>query len=327
MGTLEDTKSSHVKKKVLRSLLLGVLVGLLVSVGFSVLRRSAPQGRSKVSSQLELGDQIVKVPFQLVKGMPVVEVMVNGQGPYRFVLDTGAEMTCISERLEEEVGFGEPKGEVTKISASTDKSTGPHKVFRIELLQAGTAGFRNFPAVMLDDTAILKIADGRCDGILGRELFADCLLSIDFSQAEITMQRGELPEPNGKDILTIEDDMGISAYACEIQVNLKIDTGSSAGITLSDRLVGREVRITERKECGCEVKTLVGDLRVWAARLDGDVDVGKYSIKTPWVHAAPINVDGFIGTGMLKRFAITIDQKNKRVRLRYASQSQDIGSE
>ena len=327
MGTLEDKNSSHGKKKVLKAVLLGILVGLLVSVGLSVLRRNDPQGRPKGSNQFELGDQIVKVPFQLVKGMPVVEVMVNGQGPYRFVLDTGAEMTCISERLEEEVGFSEAKGEVTKISASTDKSTGPHKVFRIELLQAGTARFCNFPAVMLDDTAIMKIADGRCDGILGRELVADCMLSIDFPQAEITMQRGELPEPNGKDILAIEDDMGISAYACEIQVNLKIDTGSSAQITLSDRLADREVRITERKECGCEAKTLVGDHRVWAAKLDGNVDFGRYSIKTPWVHAAPINVDGFIGTGMLKRFVITFDLKNKRVRLRYASQSQDIGGE
>lgn len=47
----------------------------------------------------------VEVPFDLsVRQLPVVEVMVTGKGPFRFVIDTGSGFVVISERMAEKLG-------------------------------------------------------------------------------------------------------------------------------------------------------------------------------------------------------------------------------
>src|SRR2546423_6876277 len=41
----------------------------------------------------------------------IVPVKINGKGPYRFVLDTGATFTCIDNKLVEELKLPEWKGQ------------------------------------------------------------------------------------------------------------------------------------------------------------------------------------------------------------------------
>ena len=100
MSISKDAQLSQGKRKLLKLLLLGALLGLLVSIALTILRVNTPQPRSKLYRHMQLGEPAVRIPFQLVNGLPVVKVMVNGQGPYRFVLDTGAQITCIQRNLK-----------------------------------------------------------------------------------------------------------------------------------------------------------------------------------------------------------------------------------
>src|SRR5215471_13002131 len=47
----------------------------------------------------------VTVEMQEWGGRPVIEVAINGHGPYRFILDTGAAATVVSEELSRELAL------------------------------------------------------------------------------------------------------------------------------------------------------------------------------------------------------------------------------
>src|SRR4051812_21560034 len=62
-------------------------LSLIVAVGFSCAFWQTRQARS-ASNEITLP---IEVPMQVDDGMPTVEVMVNGQGPFVFGFDTGAQ--------------------------------------------------------------------------------------------------------------------------------------------------------------------------------------------------------------------------------------------
>ncbi|ESQ79907.1 aspartyl protease family protein [Asticcacaulis sp. YBE204] len=50
--------------------------------------------------------KVIRVPFELSKDLkPIIQVMLNGKGPYRFMLDTGASMTVMRRSLGAELGL------------------------------------------------------------------------------------------------------------------------------------------------------------------------------------------------------------------------------
>jgi predicted aspartyl protease len=74
-------------------------IGLL-AVGQAQMR-VGPQVPVPASIQVP-GDGIT-VPMQDMEGRPVIDVKINGKGPYRFVLDTGATTTVVSGELSREL--------------------------------------------------------------------------------------------------------------------------------------------------------------------------------------------------------------------------------
>jgi predicted aspartyl protease len=60
------------------------------------------------------GDPKIEVPAEGasvqmldIGGRPVVEVKINGKGPFPFILDTGAMFTVIDSSLSDELSLGE----------------------------------------------------------------------------------------------------------------------------------------------------------------------------------------------------------------------------
>src|SRR5689334_5038561 len=52
----------------------------------------------------------IVLPMQDAGGRPVVDVRINGRGPYRFILDTGASTTVIDAGLNRELALPSPAG-------------------------------------------------------------------------------------------------------------------------------------------------------------------------------------------------------------------------
>src|SRR4051794_17092733 len=89
----------------------------------------------------------IDVPIQMWADVPTVQVMVNGRGPYPFVVDTGATPAVgFSSALAKELGLPTEAG-ATVLRAGNDRMVRLRQA-RVRSLTFGDAVFENVPAVV-----------------------------------------------------------------------------------------------------------------------------------------------------------------------------------
>lgn len=109
----------------------------------------------------------------------VVPVHLNGRGPYRFILDTGATLTCVSERLAAELSLPEPPGQIA-VGAGVG-GAGRTRLVRIDSLRVGSARAENLPACALDLTAA-QSTGVEFSGLVGLNFLREFRVVLDFER-------------------------------------------------------------------------------------------------------------------------------------------------
>jgi predicted aspartyl protease len=116
-------------------------------------------------------------------GRVVVPVMINGHGPFRFIVDTGANHSTISPRLARELGLTPSEA----ASIVLDGITGSAQVsfVTIDRLQAGD--------LTIEGTALPVVwasVMAGADGILGAAGLTEKSLLVDFQRNRVAISRG-----------------------------------------------------------------------------------------------------------------------------------------
>jgi hypothetical protein len=105
------------------------------------------------------------------------QVLVNGMGPYAFVVDTGANRSVMAAELAAELAL--PAGRPTKI----------HGILGLQ--DAATVNARSFTAgrirLPIADVPTLRREDLGCDGFLGLDAFHDRCVAFDFRRSEVSI--------------------------------------------------------------------------------------------------------------------------------------------
>jgi predicted aspartyl protease len=169
-------------------------------------------------------------------------VMINGHGPFRLVLDTGASHSAVTALVALALGI------------PTDQS--PPVILR------GVTGFATVPTIHVDtltvgdlavDSPILPIvpdALGGAQGILGAEGLAGKRIFIDFRHDKIVITYSR-NEKSGRDFVDVPFHsirntlVVVNAVIGEVRVKAIIDTGGEttiANLALRDALSRRSVR-------------------------------------------------------------------------------------
>jgi hypothetical protein len=159
------------------------------------------------------------------------------------------------------------------------------------------------------------------DGILGFRLFQECLLTLDYPANRLRIERGELPAPNGEDVIAFQIRHGIPSI--EIQVDslsmeADVDAGSPGGFTLPARLEPKLTFVSAPRVIG-RGRTIGNDFEIRAADLKGTVRMGGFEYPGPTVSLQPVFDMANIGSRVLGEFRVTFDQKNGRMRLARAT--------
>jgi predicted aspartyl protease len=116
-------------------------------------------------------------------GRVVVPVMINGRGPFRFIVDTGANHSTISPGLARELGL--KPAEVPSIILDGITGTAQVSFVTIDRLQAGD--------LTIESTALPVVwapVMAGADGILGAAAITEKSLLIDFQRNRVTISRG-----------------------------------------------------------------------------------------------------------------------------------------
>ena len=167
-----------------------------------------------------------------------VDVRVNGRGPYRFVVDSGADTSVVGLRIARDLEL--PLGEPAILNAVTSRDI----VDRVKVAQL-TVGSSNIANL---EVPALKESDLGGDGLIGIDALSAQRLMMDFEAHQVRVEDARKPmkfEPDAI-IVTARRERGqlilTQVRASNVSLDAVIDTGSEVTIgnmALKQKLLGR----------------------------------------------------------------------------------------
>jgi predicted aspartyl protease len=154
-------------------------------------------------------------------------VMINGRGPFRLVLDTGASRSAVNAQVAEAIGIAPDPTQPVLLRGVT----GIVAVPTIRVVSFSVGDVIVTPAVL----PIVIDALGGADGVLGTEGFADKRVYIDFRHDLITVTHSHAirARPDFISVPLERSSAGlliVSAHVGGVRVHAIIDTGGQATI-------------------------------------------------------------------------------------------------
>jgi hypothetical protein len=236
--------------------------------------------------------------------LPVVEAMVNGRGPFRFGIETGAGFVAFSRALAESLGL--PPRDTTR----------EFDTHRIDSVRVGGAVFQGVTASVLDRSGT------GVDGLFGLPFYRDLLLTIDYPRGRARFERDTLPPANGRDVLALRHVgpfWGLPVTFAGHAWTAVLDTRSTGSLSLAPSVAATLPFEGELTVVGRASGAAIPETEVKGGRLNGAVTIGAYSIRNPFVMVRSLP-PGFpegplVGAVVLRNFAVSLDQRTARLRL------------
>ena len=159
------------------------------------------------------------------------------------------------------------------------------------------------------------------DGILCFAMFTDYLLTLDYTGMLVRLARGALPPANGVDLLNFEIENRIPVIELaigRIHVPAHIDSGNFvAGFILPEEVVEQLQLQSEAITVG-GARSVTNRIQLKQVQLRDTIRFGAFEYPQPTI-AFPALSDANIGFNVWRRFVLTFDQKNQRMKLQRRS--------
>ena len=251
------------------------------------------------------------VRMELVNGKPYVMVMVNGQGPFRFVIDTGTGgQALVTFALADQLQL--PVVGQARLIDPSGQGEQRAQILLIDSLNVAGVKFTAVKAIR----HVLASDDGACQGLLGFTLFRDYLLKLDYPNRLMTLSSGSLTRDGERSVLPFRMPDGVPIALLRIdglRVEAQLDSGG-IGLSLPERLASR-LKFASDPAVFANGQSLSTRFQVKAGKLGSDVHAGQYTFDHPVVEINPAFPLANFGAGPMQNFAITFDQNNLLVRL------------
>jgi predicted aspartyl protease len=211
------------------------LQALLALGGFTVSRSlfaepnigaRVPGTAEDLSGALAEPEPLFAAPTRLDRiGRVMTNVMVNGKGPFRFVIDTGASRSTLAPHLAKALGLQHSVGRNVILNGVTGAAEVP--TVAIDSIEIGALKFekQDLPVIF---TSIM----GNADGILGVAGFHDQRIDVDFKRdrVQVLASNGRRPHFSMVTARALRNSTGLMILDVRIGRRIKakavIDTGA-----------------------------------------------------------------------------------------------------
>lgn len=285
-----------------------ILVLLMASAVAASPLLGAPASADACSlAHRPLTDALVQVPFDSIDGRIYVQARVNGQGPYRFAVDTGASgIGRADRRLVSALGLplhGETTTSDGVARASVD-------TVRIDTLELGGVLHRNVEVIARDYNA-RNAPDAAFDGILARDFFADGLLRIDYPNRTLAFARSEQLAPSAANALTYSRAFRIPVTIEGHPQVAQLDTGANVGVVLPQAVYEQ----ISNQPLGEAVRSQLtnGEMESWRGTVQRPIQVGQVSHANVEVRVSPKHPEVLLGAHALQDAVVLIDPRSQVV--------------
>ncbi len=249
--------------------------------------------------------------MEVVNGKPYVMVMVNGRGPFRFVVDTGTGgQAIITSRLADQLQL--PVVGQARLIDPTGQGEQRAQILLVSSLKIAGVEFTSVKAIRHS----LAAEDDTCQGLLGFTLFHDYLLKLDYPNHLLTLSSDTLQADGERSVLPIRMPDGVPIASLRIdgvRVDAQFDSGG-AGLSLPQHLVPLFKFASDPVLFGSG-QSLSTRFQIKVGRLGTDIHLGRYTFNHPSVEINPAFPLANFGACPMQNFAVTFDQRNRLMRL------------
>ncbi|MFC4312830.1 aspartyl protease family protein [Steroidobacter flavus] len=200
-------------------------------------------------------------------------VYINGKGPYKLVLDTGANRTAVIPSLARKIGTN-PGTNVLKVLGATGSSIVP--AIKVDSIEVGD--------LFLGDRQVAIVPDvfGGAEGVLGADGLSDKRVHIDFKNDQISILRSTGPvRANGYTRIPVKLRYGhllmFDVKLAGVRTRAMLDTGAQTTIGNSTL----RAALAKRKRQGVE-NTIIGvtlDAQKGETVLAPSVELGDLTLR------------------------------------------------
>ena len=280
-------------------------------------------------SAATLSPPAARVTFRLAGGaqpLILVPVSVNGQGPFDFILDTGAGTSLLSTELAQKLN-------VKIIGAKEGQSAGGKvavSLAKVDSLAVGKTCLPDIDVGIVDLSHVGNTVGARIDGDLGYNFIKHFRITIDYRNLEIRFEDPKRVEQLGRAALT-EVPMRLANPAkplilVDVYANgrgpfqFAIDTGTSTSAITPD--LARQLGVTSAPigaatTGGAQVAVTAGTLasfQVGGARIE-NASVVVADFFTMLSEVVGAKLDGIIGYSFLRNYKVAFDYPNATLSL------------
>lgn len=231
-----------------------------------------------------------------------VPVKIDGKGPYRFMIDTGAQATVVTHKINQQLQL-RPMGRATLVGMASSA--------QVEMVELDGL---EFAARVIDglSAALLESHHIGADGILGLDSLQDLRVLMDFRTHELAVGDAETLGGNrGYEIVVrARNKLGrliiTSAEVDGVRTAVIIDTGAQGSI--GNRALKRKLRARKRE--------VVTSTDVHGKQISGDLDFARAVVidrlQLNYVPIAYAEGPAFAALGLTRKPALILGMENLR---------------
>jgi predicted aspartyl protease len=257
----------------------------------------------------------LSAPLELIHDKPYVSVMVNGRGPFRFLIDTGTGgQALVSPQLADELAL--PVVGHARLTDPSGLGQQRSDILQVHSLKVAGVEFAEIKAIRHR----LYGEEDVCQGVLGFTLFKDYLFTLDYPDRRLVFAKGLISQEDGGSVMPFRMPDGVPIVPLRIDgqhVEAQIDSGGT-GLSVPEQ-IARELKFLSTPVEFGSGESLSTRFQIKAARLRPDVRLGHYAFKQAFVEINPAFPLVNLGSTPLQHFIVTFDQARMQLRL-YSNQ-------
>jgi len=247
--------------------------------------------------------------FDVDSGRPIVQLTVNGKGPYPFVFDTGSPTLLVMQSLVDELGLEVVgKDELASPAGGTPVEA---DVVRVDSIALGGAAAGGLKAIVLD-----MEGHGLGKGVVGPVLFREHgPITMDFKRNTIALGddasaagiENWLPFGDSAPLLDIPVRIG------DVVIDGHLDTGSPGVLSVPGRFE-ESLPLSGPVRTVGHARTVDAEFDIRSAPIDGSARIGDAEIPLQQIQFAELPVAN-LGTAGLRGLQLHIDWDEERFAL------------
>lgn len=249
----------------------------------------------------------------LMAGLPVIEVTVNGKGPFRLGVETGFPGYL---RLTPEAAARGGLSQIGEAMTSDPSGRNPQRVplFAADKVEIGGL---SWSGVQITVAPILSERLNGVDGLVGLGFFRDLLLKVDYGKGRFSLAPGALAE--GPGVLPVTGVRGmLLSFPLTIGARtwpVHLDTGNTRAALFMPAAAIPELPTSGAAYPIGTARTISQQVTLSAMKLAAPVSAGGTVLPVTEVAYPAIAEEGNLGSLGMAGQMLTLDLANGRMRL------------